>query len=94
MSNVNTDDYFNQCNIIMMVKEIPITSPTFTCLNELHNLIYKMEWKIFIERVKQKQQVRIVSNNNDDSPPRNLPLEIERPTSDGDIPLFTCLRHK
>ena len=45
-----------------------------------------------IERVKQKQQVRIISNNSDDSQPQNLPLEIECPTSDGDMSLFACLR--
>ena len=76
MSNVNNDDEFNQDNVIMMVKEIPTTSPTFTCTNELHNLIHKMEWENVIERVKQKQQVRIISNNINDSQPQNLPLEI------------------
>ena len=88
MSNDNNDDDVNQCNIIMMVKQVPKTSPSFTRMNELHELVHKMEWENVIERVKQKQQVRIISNNSNDSQPQNLPLEIECPTSDGDMPLF------
>ena len=94
MSNDNNDDEFNQCNIIMMVKQVPKMSPSFMCMNESHDLTHKNEWENVIERVKQKQQVRIANNNDNDSQSMNLPLEIECPTSDGDMTLFACLRNK
>ena len=46
MSDDNKDDDFNQHNVIMMVKQVPKTSPLFACMNELHKLIYKMEWEM------------------------------------------------
>ena len=93
MSNDDDDEEFNQCNVIVMVKKVPKMSPSFTCMNELHNLVHKNEWENVVERMKQKQQVRIMNNNNDESQSMNLPLEIECVTSDGDMPLFTCLRN-
>ena len=94
MSYDNNDDDFNEHNEIMLVKQVPKLSPSFAHTNDLHELIHNMEWEKVIERVKQKQKVRIISNNSNDSQPQNLPLEIECPTSDGDMPLFACLRHE
>ena len=54
MPDENKDDEFNQCNSIMTVKQVLETSPSFTCVNNLHELIHKMEWENVIKRVKKR----------------------------------------
>ena len=94
MSYENKEDEFNQNNIIMVVKKVPKISPSFTFINELNELINQMEWNKVMERVTQKHKVRILSNNNNESNEENLPLEVECPMSNGDMPLFNCLRNE
>ena len=94
MSNDNDEDDFNQCNIIMNLNENTDIAPYFTCKNETQHLIYEKDWDNVVERVKQKLQIKITSNNSNLAQPTNLPLEIECPTMDGDMPLFTCLRNE
>ena len=54
MSDENKDDEFNQFNIIMTVKQVLEISTSFTCVNNLHELIHKMEWENVIKRVKKR----------------------------------------
>ena len=54
MSDENKDDEFNQFNVIMTVKQVLEISPSFACVNNLHELIHKMEWENVIKRVKKK----------------------------------------
>ena len=94
MSYEDQEDEFNQCNIIVVVKKVPKISPSFTFTNELNELINKIEWNKVMERVTQKPKVRILSNNNNESKEENLPLEVQCPMSNGDMPLFNCLRNE
>ena len=94
MSSDNDEDEFNKFNIIMNLNETTDIAPYFACKNEMQHLICKKDWDRVVKRAKQKAQVTITSNNSNLAQPTNLPLEIECPTMDGDVPLFTCLRNE
>ena len=94
MSYEDEEEDFNQRHIVMKVKVVPKRYSSFTYVNELYKLIDSMEWKKIKERITQKHKVRTLSNNNNESRDEDLPLEIECPMRDGDLPLFKCLRNE
>ena len=94
MSNEDEEDEFNQRYIIMEVKEVDKKHQSFAHINELDELINTMKWNMVKERVMEKHKVRLFPNNNNIEINDDPPLEVECPFTNGDIPLFQCLRYE
>ena len=94
MSCVHNEKKFNDNNEIMMVNDVPQTSHSSACIDELLESICSKDWDKVIERVEQKAHVRLSSNNMNQCYSQNLPLEIECQASEGSTPLFKCLMFK
>jgi len=94
MSNEDEEDDFNQCYIFMEEKEVDKKYQSFTCINDLDDLIKMMKWNMVMDRVKEKHKVRYFDENNNDTINDDPPLEVECPYISGDLPLFQCLRYE